>query len=276
MFVAGTLTIPYRAFTGSIAYGVPYSYAVCRANLSDSSFQIETLNTSDLTHMSQISETPAGNEGSGIVEYDSQLYLLGAGNAAGPGFMRFDLSIPTSPHLLELNATPSGLAGGVAFGSLLLVSESGLGVHAFSLTNNFAPYWTTQPQNTTVCHGGSFSLSGLVQGRGTNTGYQWYHNGSPIAGATGATYSHSGTTLAAAGTYFCRYTNSCGSADSATVTLDVCVADFNCSGAVTVQDIFDFLTAWFAHSTTADVNESGSVTVQDIFDFLTAWFAGCS
>ena len=55
-----------------------------------------------------------------------------------------------------------------------------------------------------------------------------------------------------------------------------CLADFNGSGTVTVQDIFDFLTAWFAASPRADVNRSGTITVQDIFDFLTAWFAGCS
>ena len=54
-----------------------------------------------------------------------------------------------------------------------------------------------------------------------------------------------------------------------------CIADFNHSGAVTVQDIFDFLAAWFAGNASADVNGSGSVTVQDIFDFLAAWFAGC-
>ena len=51
--------------------------------------------------------------------------------------------------------------------------------------------------------------------------------------------------------------------------------DFNSSGAVTVQDIFDFLSAWFARSPRADFNGSGTVTVQDIFDFLAAWFAGC-
>ena len=54
-----------------------------------------------------------------------------------------------------------------------------------------------------------------------------------------------------------------------------CRADFNGSGTVTVQDIFDFLAAWFANSPTADFNGSGSVTVQDIFAFLAAWFAGC-
>ncbi len=55
-----------------------------------------------------------------------------------------------------------------------------------------------------------------------------------------------------------------------------CNADFNTSGALTVQDIFDFLAAWFAGTPSADFNNSGGLTVQDIFDFLSAWFAGCA
>jgi hypothetical protein len=54
-----------------------------------------------------------------------------------------------------------------------------------------------------------------------------------------------------------------------------CKADFNQSGQVSVQDIFDFLAAWFAGSPAADFNGASGITVQDIFDFLTAWFAGC-
>ena len=54
-----------------------------------------------------------------------------------------------------------------------------------------------------------------------------------------------------------------------------CRADFNGASGVSVQDIFDFLAAWFASDPRADVNASGTVTVQDIFDFLAAWFAGC-
>lgn len=54
-----------------------------------------------------------------------------------------------------------------------------------------------------------------------------------------------------------------------------CPADFNGSGAVTVQDIFDFLGAYFANIPSADFNGSGAVTVQDIFDFLGAYFTGC-
>lgn len=55
----------------------------------------------------------------------------------------------------------------------------------------------------------------------------------------------------------------------------VCPADFNHSGAVSVQDIFDFLVAYFAGDPAADFNASGVVSVQDVFDFLAAYFVGC-
>ena len=55
----------------------------------------------------------------------------------------------------------------------------------------------------------------------------------------------------------------------------LCSGDFNQDGTVSVQDIFDFLTAWFAASPSADFNQSGAITVQDIFDFLAAWFSPC-
>jgi hypothetical protein len=54
-----------------------------------------------------------------------------------------------------------------------------------------------------------------------------------------------------------------------------CPADYNCSGALSVQDIFDFLGAWFAGSPGANFNGINGITVQDIFDFLGAWFNGC-
>jgi hypothetical protein len=53
-----------------------------------------------------------------------------------------------------------------------------------------------------------------------------------------------------------------------------CVADFNQSGGLEVQDIFDYLNAWFAGDSLADFN-GGGLAVQDIFDYLNAWFAGC-
>lgn len=52
-------------------------------------------------------------------------------------------------------------------------------------------------------------------------------------------------------------------------------ANFNCVVGITVQDIFDYLAAWFASSPTADFNHVNGVTIQDLFDFLAGWFAGC-
>ncbi len=54
-----------------------------------------------------------------------------------------------------------------------------------------------------------------------------------------------------------------------------CPANFNGMDGVSVQDIFDFLGAYFAVDPSADFNGSGAVSVQDIFDFLAAYFAGC-
>jgi len=50
--------------------------------------------------------------------------------------------------------------------------------------------------------------------------------------------------------------------------------DFNHDQQVTVQDIFDFLGAWFGQTTAGDWNGDGANTVQDIFDFLADWFSG--
>ncbi|MCC6321356.1 MAG: hypothetical protein IT438_07970 [Phycisphaerales bacterium] len=55
-----------------------------------------------------------------------------------------------------------------------------------------------------------------------------------------------------------------------------CPANFNGASGVSVQDIFDFLAAYFSNNPAADFNSSGALSVQDIFDFLAAYFAGCN
>jgi hypothetical protein len=52
-------------------------------------------------------------------------------------------------------------------------------------------------------------------------------------------------------------------------------ADFDHSGALSAEDIFAFLSAWFARAPGADFNLDGVVTVPDIFEFLNGWLAGC-
>lgn len=62
---------------------------------------------------------------------------------------------------------------------------------------------------------------------------------------------------------------------AARVPRPLCRADFNGVGGLTVQDLFDFLDAYFSMDPRADWNQSGSASVQDLFDYLAAYFAGC-
>lgn len=55
-----------------------------------------------------------------------------------------------------------------------------------------------------------------------------------------------------------------------------CRADFNADQTVSVQDLFDFLGAYFGGDTLADLDRTGVVTVQDLFDFLAFYFEGCA
>ena len=50
--------------------------------------------------------------------------------------------------------------------------------------------------------------------------------------------------------------------------------DFDRNNVVNQNDIFGFLSAWFANDPRADFN-GGGLAVSDIFDFIAAWFVPC-
>lgn len=133
--------------------------------------------------------------------------------------------------------------------------------------------------------------------------YMWKHNtitvvngshgtngssgtaGGTVSGADTDTLKIVGYVSADVGGYTLTITNSCGSTVSHLATLALtCSADFNQSCSLEVQDIFDFLNAWFSGCTgqsgspcfgrSANFNQQNGLEVQDIFDFLNAWFAG--
>lgn len=59
-----------------------------------------------------------------------------------------------------------------------------------------------------------------------------------------------------------------------TATLPIfCACDWNHSGDLSIQDVFDFLAAWFSNA--ADINQSGQTTIDDIFAFLGCFFTNC-
>lgn len=134
------------------------------------------------------------------------------------------------------------------------------------------PAIAAAPVGGQLCRGSNRTLSVVVHDPAAT--FQWRKGGIDIAGATSSSLVVQ-PGAAGAGVYDCRVFTACGMATSSAAALTWCAADFNCSGVVTVQDIFEFLAGYFSGDPRADFNQSGAITVQDIFDFLAAYFAGC-
>jgi hypothetical protein len=71
--------------------------------------------------------------------------------------------------------------------------------------------------NVTAGASATFSVSA----NGTSPSYQWYKNGSPISGATGASYTIPSAQASDAGNYTVNVANSAGTATSNAATLTV-------------------------------------------------------
>lgn len=143
---------------------------------------------------------------------------------------------------------------------------------------------TTQPQAALVCQGqvGVFALEAAGAGA---IHYQWKRFGVPIVdgpGPGGIVITGATTPVLVIenirhifeGSITCELMDDCASISSAAASLTVIVGDFNCSGTTSVQDVFDYLEAYFSGAALADVNASGTLTVQDLFDFLELYFGG--
>ena len=181
-------------------------------------------------------------------------------------------------------------------------SDAFIGSYSHSLVFSLGapPMVTSQPVAQKSCPSASVSFSITASGTPAPT-FQWQWQPPPGAAwinvvngvntnpntaqasftasnATTATLTRTGGANVgngASAAFRCIATNGSGSATSNPATLTICPADFNCSGTVTVQDIFSFLSAYFANNIAADFNKSGTLSVQDIFSFLSAYFIPC-
>jgi hypothetical protein len=97
-----------------------------------------------------------------------------------------------------------------------------------------------------------------------------------VSGSTTPTLTVTGPGASQAATFRLLATNSCGTQSSSPATVGMPIlVDFDGNGVRTVDDIFIFLNAWFAHDLRTDADGNGSLSIDDIFVFLNAWFACC-
>lgn len=132
------------------------------------------------------------------------------------------------------------------------------------------------PVNITATAPGIWALSNAVLHLRTSSGI-FLRSVNFTAGGPGAIANISGTFSGGPFVVWVTRTQPWGGSYTLTATTatPTCAADFNGIGGVNVQDIFVFLSAWFARIPTADINGVDGVNVQDIFTFLSLWFAGC-
>ncbi len=234
--------------------------------------------------------------------------MINAGGTAVNGIARWD-GTTWSPLGSGIGGTPSGAvtslkvlpSGDLVVGGSFTTAG---GVVAPSIARWGPPriFVTDQPDGVTLDQGQTLVLAALVNPGLTNVSVQWQRNGVNITDGFGGASSGGGTVMHAAGAlpsptigaevrliitgvqrsdagmYTAVFTNPCGSVTSNPAAVNIngpCPGDFNGVGGLTVQDIFDFLAAYFSNDPRADVNSVGGITVQDIFDFLAQYFQGC-
>lgn len=135
---------------------------------------------------------------------------------------------------LDLGAVSPG-----ANGNYDLVATNSVGTATSNATNvtvQFGPSINTPPASQTVAAGASVTFSVSATGAPTPT-YQWQKDGSPITGATSASYPIPSTASSDAGDYTVVVTNSVTSVTSSTATLTVTLG-----AAITTQPVSQTVT----------------------------------
>ena len=141
------------------------------------------------------------------------------------------------------------------------------------------PRITAQPVSSSAATGTSTSFSVVASGSPTLT-YQWYKNSSPIAGATGSSYTFTSAATTDAGGYAVIVSNAYGTATSSTVTLTVTpapsaptittqptsqsvISSFSSSFSVSASGTAPFTYVWRKDGSTVVGGNSSSLTLNN-------------
>ena len=184
------------------------------------------------------------------------------------------LGTGTNSTVLALTDYQGELVAGGGFG----IVGGQVSAYLARWSDNGTPWLALQPETSVqACLDSAFSLE-TTAASGYDATYQWRKDGLPltddgrITGSQAPMLSVMHAAPGDGGMYDCVVSTTCGGVTSSASSVVVgprngCVADYDCSGIVEVQDVFAFLGGWFAGDPRADVDGNG-LSVQDIFDFL--------
>jgi hypothetical protein len=142
-----------------------------------------------------------------------------AGAAAMIWTHRPDLSAQKVREILLQSGRSIDLLSGKISTGKMVDAHAALLLASSQPVLDLPPSITSQPASVSVTAGASASFS--VSANGTSPSYQWYKNGSPISGATGASYTIPSAQASDAGNYTVTVFNTAGSVSSNTATLTV-------------------------------------------------------
>ena len=135
-------------------------------------------------------------------------------------------------------------------------------------------YASDQPSDLLGGFGCAVEFSFQACGEGAMT-YQWFHNGDVMPGANSAAVVVALLDAADAGIYSCLAINDCGAIVSNDAILDVCYADWDCSGMIDGDDLLEYFADWDQGDLRCDVDGSGGVDSDDVIVFIPGWENGC-
>lgn len=222
-------------------------------------------------------------------------------DSSGPALPTADSANPAGLHHPFRGALP-GPVGTEYNGHVAAAPAAINGIRPLSNAPNdqgvLGPFWYGLYSFDVVAGSGAFTqpftlTAELVPTPPSTTRFTYFDDGGPVALASSNATPGSVTINPPATTFGCCTGAACTTVTQASACIGgtvssscavagagwppgrCCQADVNHTGALTVQDLFEFLALFFGNDPRGDFNNSGGFSSQDLFDFLAAYFRGC-
>lgn len=104
--------------------------------------------------------------------------------------------------------------------------------------------------------------------------FRWYRDDQLVSSTSGESSLMSAPRTGRS-VYRVNVEDACGITRSQPLVVNFCRSDQNCSGDITVSDLFEYIGVWFNGSAGAEIDGVPQITVADLFGFVQLWLEGC-